>query len=63
LGRILKLIDEDPSISHLILDADSRPKGLWPLLSALSNRQVAKLRVPLTIMPGNLTDEQIDLPA
>ena len=61
LEEILKLIDEDPSISLLILGADPGPQGPGPLVSALSSKQVAKLRVPLTIVPGNLTDEQIDL--
>lgn len=36
------------------------PRGSL-FLSASSTRQVAKLRVPLTIMPGNLSDERIDL--
>jgi nucleotide-binding universal stress UspA family protein len=61
LEEILKLIDEDPSISLLILGADPGPQGPGPLVSALSVKQIAKLRVPLTIVPGNLTDEQIDL--
>ena len=61
LEEILKLIDEDPSISLLILGADPGPNGPGPRVSALSSKQVAKLRVPLTIVPGNLTDEQIDL--
>jgi len=61
LEEILKLIDEDPTISVLVLGADPGPKGPGPLVSALSVKQIAKLRVPLTIVPGNLTDEQIDL--
>jgi len=61
LDELLKLIEEDPSISILVLGADAGPKGPGPLVTALSGKQVAKLRVPLTIVPGNLTDEQIDL--
>jgi len=61
LDELLKLIEEDPSISILVLGADAGPKGPGPLVTALSGKQVAKLRVPLTIVPGNLTDAQIDL--
>ena len=61
LDELLTLIDEDPSISILVLAADPGPKGPGPLISALTGKHVAKLRVPLTIVPGNLTDEQLDL--
>lgn len=60
LVELLKLIDEDPSISILVLGADPGPKGPGPLITALSGKHVAKLRVPLTVVPGNLTEEQID---
>ena len=61
LDELLKLIDEDPSISILVLGADPGPKGPGPLVSALTGKHVAKLRVPLTIVPGNITDERLDL--
>ena len=61
LDELLKLIDEDPSISILVLAADPGPKGPGPLISALAGKQLTKLRVPLTIVPGNLTEEQLDL--
>lgn len=60
LDELLTLIDEDPSISILVLGADPGPKGPGPLVSALTGKHLAKLRVPLTIVPGNLTDELLD---
>ena len=60
LDELLKLVEEEPTISILVLAADAGPKGPGPLVTALSGKHVAKLRVPLTIVPGNLTDEQID---
>lgn len=59
-GELLKLLDEEPSISVLVLGADPGPKGPGPLITALANKHVGKLRVPLTIVPGALTFEAID---
>ena len=58
--ELLKLIDEDQSISILVLGADTGGKGPGPLVSALAGKMAGKLRVPLTIVPGNLTDDQIE---
>ncbi len=58
--ELLKLIDEDETISILVLAADTGPRGPGPLVSALTGKLVSKLRIPLTIVPGNLSDEQID---
>ena len=57
--ELIKLIDEDPAISILVLAADPGPRGPGPLVTALSGRYVGRLRVPLTIVPGSLTDAQI----
>ena len=55
-GELLKLLDEEPSISVLVLGADSGPKGPGPLVTTLASKYSGKLRVPLTIVPGTLTD-------
>lgn len=60
IDELLKLVDEDPGISILVLGADTGPKGPGPLVSALTGKHVAKLRVPLTVVPGSLTDAEID---
>jgi nucleotide-binding universal stress UspA family protein len=57
--ELIKQIDEDASISILVLGASTSAKGPGPLVSALSGKFVGKLRVPLTIVPGNLTEEAI----
>ena len=56
---VLELIEEEPDISILVLGAATGTKGPGPLVSALTGRLVSKLRVPVTIVPGNLSDEQI----
>jgi nucleotide-binding universal stress UspA family protein len=58
--ELLKLLDEEPSISILVLAASTSPTGPGPLVSALTGRFLDRLRVPVTIVPGHLTDEQID---
>jgi predicted GIY-YIG superfamily endonuclease len=58
--EVMKLIDEEPSVSVLVLGAATGPKGPGPLVQALTSKFVGKLRLPLTIVPGNLTAEDID---
>ena len=58
--ELLKLIAEEPSISILVLGASTGPKGPGPLVSALTGKFVGKLRVPVTIVPGNIAVEAID---
>lgn len=58
--ELLKLIDEEPAISILVLGAATGPRGPGPLVSALTSKFVGKLRVPVTIVPGNLSLEDVD---
>ena len=58
--EVMKLIDEEPSISILVLGASTGPKGPGPLVQALTSKFVGKLRLPVTIVPGNLSNEDID---
>ncbi len=57
---LLELIDEDPNIRILVLAAAADGKGPGPLISFLTKRVIGRLRIPVTIVPGGLTDEQID---
>jgi nucleotide-binding universal stress UspA family protein len=59
--ELLKLIDEEPGISILVLAAGTGSEGPGPLISQLVGRLSGRLRVPITVVPGALTDEQIDL--
>ena len=58
--QLIALIDEEPAISVLVLAADTGPGGPGPLVTALTGKYVGKLRVPVTIVPGSLCDDQID---
>jgi nucleotide-binding universal stress UspA family protein len=58
--ELMALIDEDPQISILVLAADTGSSGPGPLIAALTGKFIGKLRVPMTIVPGNLTEQQIE---
>lgn len=60
--ELMALIAEEPSISVLVLGADTASSsGPGPLIQYLTTgRAMAKLRVPLTIVPGNLSNDAID---
>jgi nucleotide-binding universal stress UspA family protein len=58
--ELLALIDEEPGISILVLAAGTSPEGPGPLVSYLTGKPAARLRIPITIVPGGLTIEQLD---
>lgn len=57
--ELVKLLDEEPTISILVLGASVERGGPGPLIDYLLNRGASKLRVPITIVPGSLSDEAI----
>ena len=59
-GELLSLIDGEPSISVLVLAAGTGPEGPGPLLSYMAASGFSRLRIPLTIVPGTLTEDQFD---
>ncbi len=59
-AELFDLVNEEPSISILVLGASTDKRGPGPLIEALTGKYVGQLRVPITIVPGNLSDEDID---
>jgi nucleotide-binding universal stress UspA family protein len=57
--ELLALIAEE-SISILVLAAGTGPEGPGPLITYLTGQAAARLRIPITIVPGGLTLEQLD---
>jgi len=57
--ELLALLEEDPRISILIL-ASAPSGGPGPLISALTGRYAARVRVPVTIVPGGLDDKELE---
>lgn len=57
--QILDVINENPEIGVLVLGAGNDKKGPGPLVSQLS-RQSGSLPVPITIVPGDLSKDQLE---
>lgn len=57
--EIEKLIEEDKDVAILVLAAGTSSEGPGPLVSAFATRSANALPIPVTIIPGGLTDEQI----
>jgi nucleotide-binding universal stress UspA family protein len=58
--ELLKVLAEEKSVSVLVLAGASGKKGPGPLITALTGKLWKQLPVPLTIVPGGLSDEEID---
>ncbi|MBB4264771.1 universal stress protein [Roseospira visakhapatnamensis] len=58
--ELLALLDEEPEISVVVLASGSGKDGPGPLITALTGKQAHRLRVPMTIVPGDLSDAAID---
>lgn len=58
--ELMALIDEEPGISILVLGAGVEPEGPGPLIAYFTGRGVGRLHIPMTIVPGGLSEEQLD---
>ena len=59
-NAVVDLIDEEPQIRTLVLAASAAGKGPGPIVSHLMKRIIGGLRIPVTVVPGGLTDDQIE---
>jgi nucleotide-binding universal stress UspA family protein len=57
--EIHALIEEDRDIAILVLAAGSAKDGPGPLVSSIAGRAAA-FPIPVTVLPDNLTNEEID---
>lgn len=57
---ILSTVLEDPDVTMLVLGAPPGTNGRGQLLSWLAAQLGDRLLVPLMLVPGNLTDQQIE---
>ncbi|MDQ0455291.1 universal stress protein [Rhizobium paknamense] len=58
-SQIHALIEEDRDIAILVLAAGSAKDGPGPLVSMIAGRTAA-FPIPVTVLPDNLSDEEID---
>jgi len=57
--EIVKLIDEDEDVAVLVLGAATDAKGPGPLVSTLAGKTSGTFPIPITIVPGDLTLEEV----
>jgi nucleotide-binding universal stress UspA family protein len=57
--QILDVIDADVDIAMLVLAANPGPEGAGPLITMISSA-VGTFPIPVTIVSGDLSDEEID---
>jgi nucleotide-binding universal stress UspA family protein len=59
IEQIQALIDEDEDIAILVLAAGTGKEGPGPLVAGL-NKIITSFPVPVAIVPGHLTDDELD---
>jgi nucleotide-binding universal stress UspA family protein len=57
--QILDVIDKDADIAVLVLAANPGPEGPGPLITMIASA-VGSFPIPVTIIPGDLSDAEID---
>jgi nucleotide-binding universal stress UspA family protein len=57
--QITDLIEADEDIAILVLAAGTDKEGPGPLVSSIAGKLAATFPVPITVVPGTLTDEDI----
>lgn len=59
---IIKAVDADPDIKVLVLAAATGGRGPGPLVAAIAKEGagVGGRRLPVTLVPGDLTDEEVE---
>ena len=58
--ELFNLINTEQSIRVLVLGVSTEHGNPGPLINYIINKGSNQCRVPITIVPGNLSDEQID---
>ena len=58
--EILKAIELDSDIDILVLAAGTGKEGPGPLVASLAGTGSSTFPVPITIVPGNLSDDDLD---
>ncbi len=61
IEQVQNVINEDPSIRILVLGASNEAGGPGPLVKTFAGDRSGSLRVPVTVVPGTLSQEQVDM--
>ena len=61
ISELIQLIEEEKNINVLVLAANIDEKGPGPIISSLISKEYSHLRIPVMIVPGNLSKDDISL--
>jgi len=61
LEEVQSLINEDKSIRILVLGASNDSGGPGPLVKTFAGERSGGLRIPVTVVPGTLSQDQVDM--
>ncbi|WP_424933135.1 universal stress protein [Amaricoccus macauensis] len=59
VDAVLAHIKENPDVGLLVLGAGTGKGGPGPVVTALTGRRMSELHVPITIVPGSMTKDEI----
>jgi nucleotide-binding universal stress UspA family protein len=60
IDEIREVLKEDRAIAILVLAGGTSKEGPGPLVSLVAGPGASSYPIPVTVVPGNLTDEQVD---
>ncbi len=58
--ELIRLLEEEPSISVLVLASSASNEGPGPLVSYLTGKGRQQVRIPITLIPTGLSEEEIE---
>ncbi len=59
--EILKLVQEDKSIRFIVLASSPNNEDPGPIIKAITGKKIKNLSIPVVIVPGSMTEKDIDL--
>ncbi len=58
--EVMRLIEEDQDIGILVLGASTDPAGPGPLVASLAGAKAGSFTIPITVVPGSLSLEEVE---
>ena len=59
--ELLKVVEDDKNIRFLVLASRANDEEPGPLIKALTGKKIKNLSIPMVVIPGSLSEKEIDL--
>lgn len=59
--ELFKLVREDTNIRFLVLASSANNEDPGPLIKAVTGKKIKELSIPVVVIPGSLSEKEIDL--